>query len=113
VAEYRDQRINPYATCYQHQAGDVSGGDWEGWGRVGERAAYADCELGVEYGVDGAVEVFGGRVRGVLHSELEVARGVGFRDRGGGGRFYGEAACFGESGDEGVEPLAGEELGDC
>jgi hypothetical protein len=32
--------------------------------------------------------------------------------RGGGGRRrgYGEAACFGDAGDEGVEPLAGEEL---
>ena len=30
---------------------------------------------------------------------------------GGGWRGYGEAACFGDAGDEGVEPLAGEELG--
>lgn len=57
------------------------------------------------------VEVSSGRVRGVLHGEFEVAGEVRFGDRGGGGRGYGEAACFGEGGDEGVEPLAREELG--
>ena len=52
-------------------------------------------------------------VGGVLHSEFDVGGWValvGFGDGGGGGRGYGEAACFGDGGDEGVEPLAGEEL---
>ena len=53
-------------------------------------------------------------VGGVLHGEFDVGWWValvGFGDGGGGGRGYCEAACFGEGGDEGVEPLAGEELG--
>jgi hypothetical protein len=55
------------------------------------------------------VEVFGRRVRRVLHGEFEVA--AVFWGGGRGRRGYGEAACFGEGGDEGVEPLAWEELG--
>ena len=59
------------------------------------------------------MEVSGGRVRGVLLGEFEVAGRVGVRfgDGGGGGRGYGEPACFREGRNEGVEPLAGEELG--
>lgn len=59
------------------------------------------------------MEVFGGRVRGVLHGEFKVAGAVFPGDGGGGGRGYGEAACFGDGGDECVEPLAGEELCFC
>lgn len=58
------------------------------------------------------MEVFCWGVGGVLDGEFEVASAVVFLgDGGGGGRGDGEAACFGEGGDESVEPLAGEELG--
>ena len=59
------------------------------------------------------MEVSGWGVGGVLNGEFDVGWWVvvGFGDGGGGGRGYGEAAGFGEGGDEGVEPLAGEELG--
>jgi hypothetical protein len=58
------------------------------------------------------VEVSRWRVGGVLHCEFDIGGWVigGFGDGGGGGRGYGEAACFGDGGDESVEPLAGEEL---
>ena len=58
------------------------------------------------------MEVSGWGVGGVLNGEFDVGWWVvvGFGDGGGGGRGYGEAAGFGEGGDEGVEPLAGEEL---
>ena len=71
--------------------------------------------------MEGCVEDFGGRevevlgwwVGGFLDCEFDVAWcwGVGGGEGGGGGRGYGEAAGFGDGGDEGVEPLAGEELG--
>lgn len=54
------------------------------------------------------MEVFGWGVGGVLDGEFDVAAALG--GGGEGRRGYGEAACFGERGDEGVEPLAGEEL---
>jgi len=65
------------------------------------------------------VEVLGWGVGGFLDGEFDVggwfvlAVGLGLiggGDGGGGWRGYGEAACFGDAGDEGVEPLAREEL---
>lgn len=56
------------------------------------------------------MEVLGGRVRGVLYGEFQVAGSITLGGGGGGGRGYGEAACFGDGGDERVEPLAGKEL---
>ena len=54
------------------------------------------------------MEVSGWRIGRALHSEFDVAAAFRSRDRR--WRSYGEAACFGDGGDEGVEPLAGEEL---
>lgn len=85
--------------------------DGEGWGRPGEGPADADRQGRVEELGGGEVEVLRGRVGGFLHGELEIAWSVGSGARGGGRRGDGEAAGFGEGGDEGVEPLAGEELG--
>lgn len=56
------------------------------------------------------MEVPRGRVGGVLHGEFDVAGRVGFGAGGGRGRGYCEAACFWQGWDEGVEPLAWEEL---
>lgn len=112
MAEYGNQGVDADTSCYQHQACDILSRDREDWGRVCERAAYADGERRVEDGVGGAVEVFRWRVGGILYGEFDIGWWIvaGFGDGGGGGRGYGEAACFGDGGDEGVEPLAGEEL---
>lgn len=58
------------------------------------------------------MEVEGWGVGGFLDCEFEVACfSVAILGRGEmGRRGYGETACFGEGGDVGVEPLAGEEL---
>lgn len=42
MAENGDEGVDADAAGYQDEAGDVSGGDREDRGWIGERAAYAD-----------------------------------------------------------------------
>lgn len=80
--------------------------------RIHEGAADAHAERGSKEGGRGLLpEEDSRRVGGrALDGELEVARRVGGGLGCGGRRGNGEAAGLGDVRDEGVEPLAGEEL---
>ena len=72
VAEDGDEGVDPYAAGYEDEAVYLGCGDREDRGWVGEGAAYADREWGLQEAGRGEVEVLGWGVLGFLDGEFDV-----------------------------------------